>query len=146
MPRFLARMNCEYSLLIEAENDEQVREMAEKIAAPMWDSAWSEIEVELEDGEEVPEVGDKKEEKQTLSSINDPSDICSVCGSPNVSYAVWYRPNTEEVGESFGTPNYGDNTFCDDCDANHDLLSKGVDDEKFQALLEKYKKRQESSS
>jgi hypothetical protein len=64
--------------------------------------------------------------------------ICEDCGSDNVEYAVWHNPNTEELGEAFGTFNYGDNTFCHECDDNKRLLFKGDNPEKFKELREKH--------
>jgi hypothetical protein len=46
---------------------------------------------------------------------------CTVCKGTNVEMAMWVNPNTNEVGGDFGTFNYGDNTFCNDCGENHDL-------------------------
>ncbi len=57
---------------------------------------------------------------------------CTVCKGTNVEYAVWQNPNTGEVGDTFGSWNAGDNTFCRDCDAegrdpNPDLIDEDVD-------------------
>ena len=54
----------------------------------------------------------------TEPTKNDYTTYCKVCGGTNVQYAAWVNPNTNEVLECFGTPNYGDNTYCVDCDAN----------------------------
>lgn len=59
---------------------------------------------------------------------------CSKCGGANVQHAAWIRSNTEEVVEDFGTWNAGDNTFCEDCGENTDLVCKGVHFERFAAL------------
>lgn len=65
----------------------------------------------------------RKELPVTTEIDKKPECVCSVCGSPNVEYAAWYNPNTREVGEVFGSWNYGDNTYCQDCGENHDLAS-----------------------
>lgn len=58
---------------------------------------------------------------KTDQSIN---TICAECGSPNVSYAIWYHPNTGATGDVFGSWCAGDNSFCDDCDDCTDLISR----------------------
>jgi len=42
---------------------------------------------------------------------------CRECGSENVSHAMWVNPNTDKVGECFGTWNNQDTSFCEDCEA-----------------------------
>jgi len=139
MTKFLARQSCEYSTIITtAESEEEAVKMAENRVLKHWDQAWSPIEIETEDGEEI---GDKTEEKtEAVSTDSEPDTLCTVCGSDNVSYAVWFHPNTKAVGDVFGTFNHGDNSFCADCEGRH-LLSRGVDDEWFAELLKKYKER-----
>jgi hypothetical protein len=56
---------------------------------------------------------------------------CAKCGGLNVEYTVWFNPNTEEVGEAFGSWNAGDNTFCADCEENTDLVDYGSDPDHF---------------
>ncbi len=51
-----------------------------------------------------------------------PTYVCSVCGGENVEHAFWADPNTEEVGGEFGTWNYDDTRYCQDCGANHKLV------------------------
>lgn len=70
-----------------------------------------------------------------------PPDVticCAVCGSSDVSYAVWHRPNTNEIGDIFGSWNAGDNTFCDDCDDCTNLVDKGAEPELFAKARAKY--------
>lgn len=68
---------------------------------------------------------------------------CAVCGSPNVSYAIWHHPNNEDTdGDVFGSWNAGDNTFCDDCDDNSDLVDKGAEPKAFEAARAKWRDRQ----
>jgi len=44
---------------------------------------------------------------------------CTVCGSLNVGYAVWYYPNASHQDfDVFGSWNNGDNSHCPDCDLN----------------------------
>lgn len=51
--KFLARLNVEYSMLIEAESEEAALEEAEETEISSWDSeAWSPISVEPEEGEQ----------------------------------------------------------------------------------------------
>ena len=74
-----------------------------------------------------------------------------VCGSLRVDYAVWYSPNTGEVGDLFGSWNAGDNTFCVDCDiegrdANPDLLDHSIDPALFKKLRAKRIKRDERNA
>jgi hypothetical protein len=68
----------------------------------------------------------------------EPEVICGDCGSENVEYVAWYNPTTEEVGESFGTFNYGDNSYCNECDDHKDIIFKGDNPEKFKELREKH--------
>lgn len=67
---------------------------------------------------------------------------CSVCGGINVEYAVWYDPNADVTGDVFGTFNSGDNTFCSDCDDNHDLVDKGAEPERFAKLRRKHRAKE----
>lgn len=47
---------------------------------------------------------------------------CSRCGSEDVQYAVWFNPNTEEVGEIFGSWGEEDSSFCCSCEENGTLV------------------------
>lgn len=51
-----------------------------------------------------------------------PTYVCSVCGGDNVEHAFWADPNTEQVNGEFGTWNYDDNVFCNDCGEHHDIV------------------------
>jgi hypothetical protein len=44
---------------------------------------------------------------------------CSVCNGGNVQMALWVDPNTDNVDDFFGTPNSGDNSYCQDCAEHH---------------------------
>jgi hypothetical protein len=46
MPKFLARQSCEYSLLLEAADEEEASRDAAELHYSEWDKAWSGIEVE----------------------------------------------------------------------------------------------------
>lgn len=67
---------------------------------------------------------------------------CARCGGLNVEYTVWYRPNTDEPGEMFGSWNAGDNTFCNDCELNTELLDGGAEPEEFLAARARHGKCQ----
>lgn len=58
-----------------------------------------------------------------------------------MQHAVWIRSNTREVTDVFGTWNFGDNTFCEDCDDNTDLVCKGVHSERFRRLRAAWRRR-----
>lgn len=71
---------------------------------------------------------------------------CSVCGSDQVQYAVWFSPTTLETYDVFGTWNSGDNTFCETCDVegrdpNADLLDVDADPKAFKAKRAKFMAR-----
>ncbi len=132
MPRYLARTSCEYTTLIAmAKSEKEAMRVAKSRAMKNWDEAWSDIEIE-------PEIGDKTEEKTEVDSSDLPEVICLECGSDNVEYTVWYNPNTDETGDMFGSWNFGDNSYCNDCEENRPLLSRGEDEKKFDELREKY--------
>lgn len=65
---------------------------------------------------------------------NEPTqtNYCLSCGSTRVQYAVWYAPNTDEVLDTFGSGNQGDDTYCADCDENgrdpHRGITNNLDD------------------
>lgn len=46
MPTFLVRMNCEYALQVEAEDETKAKLKATKTPPEEWDKAWSEMDVE----------------------------------------------------------------------------------------------------
>ncbi len=56
-----------------------------------------------------------------------PPVICSECGSPNVQYAVWYRPNKKEVLDDYGSWDHPDTKWCEDCGSHQILLDPEVD-------------------
>ena len=51
-----------------------------------------------------------------------PKTRCSVCGGTDVEHAMWVEVNGERVSEPFGTWNYGDNCWCNDCREHHPLV------------------------
>lgn len=71
----------------------------------------------------------------------EPDTCCSQCGGVNVQHAVWMESNTGLVLEHFGTPNFGDNTYCADCDDATDLVSAGVDADRFRSLRANWRRR-----
>jgi hypothetical protein len=46
---------------------------------------------------------------------HEPKFRCRECHSTDVEHTMWVNPNTEEVGEIFGTWNQQDSSFCNDC-------------------------------
>lgn len=66
---------------------------------------------------------------------------CAVCGSANVSFALWYHPNAlpaGRAGEVFGSWNAGDNTFCDDCEVTSALVDRDAEPEAFETARAKW--------
>ncbi len=51
---------------------------------------------------------------------------CRSCGSTNIQFAVWARPNTGEVVEWDGAP-CGEPVWCEDCETN-DKYADEVED------------------
>jgi hypothetical protein len=49
--RYLIRMNCEYSLVVEAASPEEATERAKDTPTEQWDVAWAELDVEEEEAE-----------------------------------------------------------------------------------------------
>ncbi len=49
MQRFTVRTNCEYSIEIEAESEEEALAQAEKLDVDTWEQAWAPMEVEEEE-------------------------------------------------------------------------------------------------
>lgn len=47
--------------------------------------------------------------------------ICSKCGSDNVEHAMWVNPNTNVVGDLFGSWNEEDSAFCNHCESHGTL-------------------------
>jgi hypothetical protein len=54
MPKYLVRESCEYSLLVEAADEEEARSKAAEVHHSDWETAWSGVEVEADysNGEE----------------------------------------------------------------------------------------------
>jgi len=50
--KYLLRMNCEYTLVVEADNEEQAIEKGHAIDMEDWEQAWSGIDCEEAKGEE----------------------------------------------------------------------------------------------
>lgn len=48
--------------------------------------------------------------------------ICSKCDSDDVEHAMWVNPNTETVGDTFGTWNEDDASFCNNCESTGTLI------------------------
>lgn len=46
MPRFVVRTNCEFSLSVEADNDDAAIRQAQEIPQSDWDTAWAPIGAE----------------------------------------------------------------------------------------------------
>lgn len=46
---------------------------------------------------------------------------CTECGGTNVEVAMWVNPNTDEIGEEFGSGTTADTQWCHDCE-DHVLL------------------------
>jgi hypothetical protein len=63
---------------------------------------------------------------QVLRLVNEfdrrPRTRCSVCGSTDVEHAMWVAVNTGEPTDLFGTWNYGDNCWCNDCGEHYPLV------------------------
>ena len=51
MPKYIVRQNCEYSLLVDAENEKAAIEVALNTKPDEWSAAWSGMEVDEEDNE-----------------------------------------------------------------------------------------------
>jgi hypothetical protein len=66
-----------------------------------------------------------------------PEAICSVCGSDDVEWAVWYDAKAKAVGDNFGSWNNGDNTYCSNCEDNTNLIIPGTSG--FDDLWESFK-------
>jgi len=52
MAKYLLRMNCEYTLIVEADNHELAEDIADGSDMEAWDSSWSEMDCEKIGGEE----------------------------------------------------------------------------------------------
>ena len=48
MPKYLLRKNCEYTLLVDALDENQAIDRAEEFDLEDWDRAWSQVEAEEE--------------------------------------------------------------------------------------------------
>jgi len=46
MPNFIVRTNCEYSIEVEADNENEAMSKADKIDVATWTQAWAPYEVE----------------------------------------------------------------------------------------------------
>ena len=62
--------------------------------------------------------------KDALASLQGEiiSYVCEHCGSANVEHAHWVNPNTDRVSDIYGTWNYDDVRFCNDCDEAYALV------------------------
>jgi len=49
MPTWVVRLNCEYSLEVEADTADEAMAEAEKLDVAEWEQAWSPIEAEEEE-------------------------------------------------------------------------------------------------
>lgn len=85
------------------------------------------IELTIEEGEEGVEWKDAGEdwhydnpryEVLGSSSVSEDSSVlvCKGCGGHNVQLVVWYRPNTQEVLDDFGSWNNHETKWCEDCE------------------------------
>ena len=53
MPKYLVRANCEYSMAVEADSEDEALEIACRTRLNEWDQAWSPDEVELCEEDEI---------------------------------------------------------------------------------------------
>lgn len=52
---------------------------------------------------------------------NDSEFYCQNCGSDNVEVAMWVNPNTNAVGDVFGSWGEDDSSYCNNCQMNGTL-------------------------
>jgi len=50
--------------------------------------------------------------------------VCASCGSEDVQHAMWVDMNTNEVHDIFGSWCHGDNSFCNGCGENSELVER----------------------
>lgn len=53
MPKYLVRQNCEYTQVVEATSEEEALTKAGLISVDDWDKAWSDMEVDDEQTQEL---------------------------------------------------------------------------------------------
>lgn len=80
---------------------------AKRVAVELFDAAADIVTVTV----------DEETIERWRKELDAPRYRCSSCKSTNVEHVMWVCPNSDEVGEVFGTWNQQDTSFCNDCEA-----------------------------